>query len=332
MRTRGFTLIEVLVVISVIALMIGILLPSLGAAREAGRAVACQAHLRGVLLGLSAYELDHAGWLAGPNSSGSDLQQGKPYRAGASTPVQDWDYVSPILGDELNLPTDNLAKFQEICMTKLRCPSNRVRYTRRYSGAPLPIESTGEQPLTLSYLTPAYFQMYPTGVMHVGGRSVESVPSSEAISLPRGYSPRSHLIGDFPDRKAFVFEGARYYDPAITGFDYSTDTNGTGLIGTPQGNFLSRGSAFFGSGENYLRDASGGYRPTVILKQISLRHSERMNAGMFDGHVQAFDNAASANPALYVPSRSILKTPTLTWHYYLGEANSPLRQPNAVVP
>jgi len=54
----GFTLIELLVVIAVIALLIGILLPSLGGARAEGRAIKCAAGVRSVAQAVIAYTSD----------------------------------------------------------------------------------------------------------------------------------------------------------------------------------------------------------------------------------------------------------------------------------
>src|SRR5213593_3242723 len=54
----GFTLIELVGVIAIIAILAAMLLPAFARAREAGRRAACQGNLRQIGLGLSLYTAD----------------------------------------------------------------------------------------------------------------------------------------------------------------------------------------------------------------------------------------------------------------------------------
>src|SRR5690349_21585105 len=70
LRGRGFTLVELLVVIGIIAIMISILLPSLKRAKDSANALKCMVGIKTIMTALSMYTSDYKGgvpqfWIVG---------------------------------------------------------------------------------------------------------------------------------------------------------------------------------------------------------------------------------------------------------------------------
>lgn len=98
---KGFTLIELLVVIAIIALLIGILLPTLAGARDASFGVACMARLRELAYATEYYARDHKDQIWGNETNNGWARVPRP--GGGLQPGPAYDYLDNV-GEMLGCP------------------------------------------------------------------------------------------------------------------------------------------------------------------------------------------------------------------------------------
>jgi prepilin-type N-terminal cleavage/methylation domain-containing protein/prepilin-type processing-associated H-X9-DG protein len=136
-RYRGFTLIELLVVIAIIAILIGVLLPTLGKARESGRRVKCSAQIRQILSTTHLYANDWKERLPDPNFGNPrgwlytvpvNSTWTRPLEGGPSTGLI-WVYMGgdPALNDDGTIRTPGLITSSLAKVYK--CPTHRGPFT-----------------------------------------------------------------------------------------------------------------------------------------------------------------------------------------------------------
>lgn len=298
-RHAGFTLIELLVVIAILAILISLLLPSLGAAREVARAAVCSANLRSFAQGQAIYMGSNNGYFAGPRTTGF---RGQVNQSGNSTylfdttpdtPTSTHDWMSPTMAESLGL-SPNRARRTAQLFNHFGCPTARNFNLRVFDQAGMGDRAQFESIINaegirqISYLAPAGFHYWPGSLPQVAQNQLNAQTGGQAtigfntpVMVPAGYQPREDLLGLQPSNKIVVADGTRFLASGSGGayLDFDIDA-------TPRwyGSFTDAGPIFHGS-TAYGRGASSS--AAVDRHLLSFRHPGlTINTAYFDGHVR----------------------------------------------
>ena len=128
-RTKGFTLVELLVVISIIALLLSILMPSLQSAREQAKRVVCASNLKNMGLALIMYEDDFKG--SAPAVSWNPYMDRSNYWQGQLAPYLGWSGAASKFTYS-GKSTRDLLKYPDRMVKVFKCPSVRDKEKAKF--------------------------------------------------------------------------------------------------------------------------------------------------------------------------------------------------------
>jgi prepilin-type N-terminal cleavage/methylation domain-containing protein/prepilin-type processing-associated H-X9-DG protein len=272
-RARAFTLIELLVVIAIIAVLIGLLLPAVQAAREASRRAQCVNNLKQIGLALANYESAHQvfppGYVSRFASDGTDTGPGWGWAAMALPQTEQAPlYAAVNLNLGVEHPSNSTARLTTLAA--YLCPSDTVPA----SWWAVSRDAAGNPIAQLCQLAPAnyvavygssdpgidgdgmYYRNSKTGVRDVTDGTSQTVAAGE----------RSFRLGEAT--WAGSVTGAVLFPDNNDGIGYPRAENGPGMV-------LGHTGGRQGPGD-----------PTGEVNQFYSLHAGRgINAVFADGHV-----------------------------------------------
>ncbi len=204
-RNRGFTLVELLVVITIIGVLIALLLPAVQAAREAARRMQCSNNLKQIGLGLHLYHNSWgrlpSGWRA-YNAAGQPNPLGEPgwgWAACILPFVEQGNAARTLVHFDKSIAAPENAEAARLVLALFRCPSD------------------GGEPT---------FEWVPD---EVGGASIPELAAANYIGVFGDEDV--HKCGSVPDGQQCTGNGTFYHNSSLRFADIRDGLSQTFFVG-----------------------------------------------------------------------------------------------------